>query len=125
MAGLGSSGGHIVGEWFLTTNSAPTRPTTWYVALFDTNGTELTGGGYARQAVTFASGGGDNVYANTNKLTFGAATGADWSQAVKFQILSALTNGTAYSNKENLTTPKTAQVGDTIAFNIGDLTVTF
>ena len=44
--------------WLLT-NSAATRPTAWYVALFtsnpaeDASGTEVSGGAYARQSVTF------------------------------------------------------------------------
>ena len=44
--------------WSFTTSSA-TRPTEWHIALYTASpsdpggGTEVTGGGYARQAVTF------------------------------------------------------------------------
>ena len=103
-----------------------------FVALFSTApgddgwaGTELTGSGYARQAITFgapgpATGNAEQV-ANSNNIQFGPA-GADWLQAVAFGIFDALTNGNLlYWNA--LTTPKVVQQGDFGQFAPGSLTV--
>ena len=103
-----------------------------FVALFSTApgddgsaGTELTGSGYARQAITFgapgpATGNAERV-ANSNNIQFGPAA-ADWLQAVAFGIFDALTNGNLlYWN--TLATPKTVQQGDFGQFAPGSLTV--
>ena len=103
-----------------------------FVALFSTApgddgsvGTELTGSGYARQAITFgapgpATGNAEQV-ANSNNIQFGPAA-ADWLQAVAFGIFDALTNGNLlYWN--TLATPKVVQQGDFGQFAPGSLTV--
>jgi len=103
-----------------------------FVALFSTApgddgsaGTELSGSGYARQAITFgapgpATGNAEQV-ANSNNIQFGPAA-ADWLQAVAFGIFDALTNGNLlYWNA--LTTPKVVQQGDFGQFAPGSLTV--
>jgi len=103
-----------------------------YVALFSTApgddgsaGTELSGSGYARQAITFgapglATGNAEQV-ANSNNIQFGPAA-ADWLQAVAFGIFDALTNGNLlYWN--TLATPKVVQQGDFGQFAPGSLTV--
>ena len=103
-----------------------------YVGLFSTApandndpGTELSGNGYARQAVTFGAPQTDtgNVrkIENTNEPTFGPAT-ADWLQAVAFGIFTAVTGGTLLY-WDNLTTPKTVQNGDSAKFAAGALKV--
>jgi len=104
-----------------------------FVALFSTApgddgsaGTELTGNGYARQAITFgAPGAGDSAnqrkIANTGNIQFGPAA-ADWLQAVAFGIFDAQTNGNLlYWN--TLATPKTVQQGDYGQFAPGSLVV--
>ena len=103
-----------------------------YVALFSTApgddgsaGTELSGSGYARQAVTFgapglATGNAEQV-ANSNNIQFGPAA-ADWLQSVAFGIFDAQTNGDLlYWN--TLTTPKIVQQGDFGQFAPGSLVV--
>ena len=103
-----------------------------FVALFSvapgddgSAGTELTGSGYARQAITFgapgpATGNAEQV-ANTNNIQFGPAA-ADWLQAVAFGIFDAQTNGDLlYWN--TLATPKIVQQGDFGQFAPGSLTV--
>jgi len=103
-----------------------------FVALFSTApgddgsaGTELSGSGYARQAITFgapgpATGNAEQV-ANSNNIQFGPAA-ADWLQAVAFGIFDALTNGNLlYWN--TLATPKVVQQGDFGQFAPGSLTV--
>ena len=104
-----------------------------FVALFSTApgddgsaGTELTGSGYARQAITFGSpGAGDSTnqrkIASTGNIQFGPAT-ADWLHAVAFGIFDAQTNGNLlYWN--TLTTPKVVQQGDFGQFSPGSLVV--
>jgi len=60
MAALSDYAEKLLLDWAMTTGSA-TRPTAWYVALYTAapsdsgGGTEVSTGGYARQAVTFAA----------------------------------------------------------------------
>jgi hypothetical protein len=104
-----------------------------FVALFSvapgddgSPGTELSGNGYARQAITFgapgpATGNAQQV-ANTNNIQFGPSAGADWLQAVAFGIFDAQTNGNLlYWN--TLVTPKIVQQGDFGQFAPGSLVV--
>ena len=78
-------------------NSPYTSPTTVYLALFTVSptdaggGTEVTGGGYARQAVTFstATTGSNN---NTAAVNFTAA-GANFGTIVASAYFDALTGG--------------------------------
>jgi len=104
-----------------------------FVALFSASpgddgsaGTELTGNGYARQAITFGSpGAGDSTnqrkIASTINIQFGPAT-AYWLQAVAFGIFDAQTNGNLlYWN--TLAVAKTVQQGDFGQFSPGSLVV--
>lgn len=78
-------------------NTAYTSPTTVYAALFTTiptdasPGTEVSGGSYARQAITFGSASGGSS-SNSVAVTFPAATGA-WGAIVAFAIFDASTVG--------------------------------
>jgi hypothetical protein len=60
MAALSDHAEALLLDWLMTTGTA-TRPTNWYVALYTLapsdsgGGTEVSGGGYARQAVIFPS----------------------------------------------------------------------
>ena len=117
----------------LLRNTAFTAVSQSYIGLFSTappdnshNGTELTGGSYARQPVTFGAPTAANVnaqqIANTNTITFGPATTADWPQAVAFGVFDSLTTGNLlYWN--TLTTPKTIQVGDSGIWAVGALVI--
>lgn len=108
------------------------RPATVYVALYtvaptDTGGgTEVTGGSYARVAVTNndtnwpAAAAG--AKANGTEITFPEATG-DWGEVVAFAILDAAAAGN-FLYWADLTVSKTINSGDTAKFAVGDLDVT-
>lgn len=88
-------------------------------------GTELTGNGYQRQAVTFGAPASDtgNIrkIANTNNISFGPATAA-WLQAVGFGIFDAQTNGSLLY-WDALPSPKTVEQDDYGQFAPGALVV--
>jgi hypothetical protein len=103
-----------------------------YVGLFSAApandaaaGTELSGNGYQRQAVTFGAPATDsgNVrkISNTNNISFGPAS-SDWFQAVAFGVFDALSGG-ALLYWDVLTTPKTIQQDDYGQFAPGTLVV--
>jgi len=118
-------------------------PTTWYVGL-DTvactetgGGTEVSGGGYARVAVsaslaawagtqssgsTTASSGTGGTTSNNAAITFPAPTAA-WGSIVSFRLWDASTSGNAWICQA-LTTAKTINSGDAApVFNAGSLTI--
>ena len=107
-------------------NQASIAPATVYLSLFtvaptdSTAGTEVTGGGYARQAIAFdaASGG---VTQNTAAESF-TASGANFGTVVAIGLHTASTAGTllAYDG----ITSAVVNDGDTINFAIGAITIT-
>lgn len=116
--------------WALTTAVAPTRPTSWTVALYtDVTGatsaptTEATTGncpGYARQTASFGSTAatGGSI-SNTTDTAF-TATGA-WATVNYYAILDQSANIIYWAP---LSTSRTLQVsGDKIDFAIGSITV--
>lgn len=91
----------ILNEALLGVNYAP--PATVYLALFTVvptavagSGTEVSGGSYARQAITFGApalnGSSIEQAANTAGLTFPVAT-ADWGTIVAVEVMDALAAG--------------------------------
>lgn len=108
-------------------NTSYTSPTTVYVGLFTTDptdagtGTEVSGGSYARQAlsVTTASGG---IVTSSADVTFPQAT-ANWGTVSHIGILDALSSGNLLMHTP-LTTSKTIDSGDILKINSGNLTVT-
>jgi len=111
----------------LLRNQAYTPPATVYVALFTTattdagGGTEVTGGSYARQAVTLtaASGGASS---NNADITFPQAT-ADWGTVTHCALYDAVSGGNMLMHTA-LDAPKTVNNGDTFKFNQNELDVT-
>ncbi len=107
-------------------NTASTAPATVYLALFtvtpsDTGGgTEVTGGGYARQAITFGASSGGAI-ANTGAVAF-TASGANYGTVVAVAIMDALTVGNMLA--WDGITSAVVNDGDTINFPIGDIDVT-
>jgi hypothetical protein len=105
-------------------------PGTWYVGLYTampnddgTGGTECSGGGYARVAVTnnlanwpAASGG---TKANANTIQFPTAT-LGWGTVVGFGLFTASSGGTPQLADE-LTTPRPVLAGDDPRFLAGEL----
>lgn len=104
-----------------------TSPATVYLGLFtsdptDANtGTEITGGSYARQSITFASP-SNGVTSNSADITFPTAT-ADWGTVGWIGIYDALTSGNLLYHAP-LTVTKTISNGDTFKIATGNLTLT-
>lgn len=112
-------------KWTFTTDLV-TRPTAWYVALYTTNpgeaqgGTEISGGSYARQAVTFAVSG--DTATNSAAIEFPTAT-ASWGNITHIAVTDASSGGTQIAYAA-LTTAKTIDTGDILRIPAGDLDIT-
>ena len=109
------------------TNSAYTSPSAVYVALFTavTDGeagtvTEVSGGGYARQAGTFSVSG--NTATTSAAIEYPTAT-ADYGTVTHVGIYDASSAGNllAYAS---LTASKTISSGDVFRIPAGDLDIT-
>jgi hypothetical protein len=103
-------------------NQTVTFPTTVYVALYTTNptdtteGTEVSGGGYARQAVTFgAPSGNPAVISNSANVDFPVAT-ANWGTITGFAIHSAASGTGNMIIWGTLTTSKSISTDDQARF---------
>lgn len=114
---------------FLMTASTATRPSARYLALFtsdpaeDGSGTELSGDGYSRQAVTFddaSSPGGTTQNSNAPSFT---ASGGNWGTVSHVAIFDADTAGNMLWYGP-LDTSRVVNDGDTISFAIGDIDLT-
>lgn len=123
-------------------NTSYTMPTTVYVALATSSGsdsacgTEVSGGSYARVSVssstsnwagtqssgsTSASSGTGGTTSNNNTITFPAPT-ANWGSIVEFCVFDASTSGNLLF-RDALTTAKTVNNGDAApSFAAGALT---
>lgn len=128
MSALSNYAEKLLLDWMMTTGSA-TRPTTWYVALYTTatddnsGGTEVTGNGYARQAVAFdAATSGAGTTANSNAPTFTAA-GGSWGTITHMAIYDSLTAGNRLWHGA-MTASKTIDDGDSLQFAIGNIDLT-
>ena len=108
------------------TNNAVTRPTAWYLGLFTTDpgeaqgGTEVSGNGYAREAVTFTVSG--DTASNSAAIEFSAATGS-WGTITHVAVYDASTGGTQIAYAA-LTTSKAIDTGDILRVPAGDLDIT-
>lgn len=106
-------------------NTALTSPTTVYVALYTADpgdadaGTEVSGGSYARQSVSFGAP-ADGVASNDADVTFPEAT-ANWGTITHVGIRDALTGGNLLFHGA-LAADKTVNTGDQFIFPTGDLT---
>lgn len=111
--------------WLLSTSTA-TRPTAWYLALFTTAptdgtaGTEVTGGSYARQAVTMTISGG--AASNSAAIEWPAAS-ASWGTVVAAALMDASTGGNIIAYGD-LTASKAVGSGDVFRFPLGDFDLT-
>jgi hypothetical protein len=107
-------------------NSAYTPPAAVYlqhytVAPTDTGGgTQVSAGGYTRQAITFGAASG-GVISNTSAVS-NTASGAGFGTIVAFGIFDAATSGNMLA--WGTIASATIGDGDTINHAIGDLTVT-
>lgn len=108
------------------TNTAYTSPSAVYVALFTSNpaedgsGTEVSGGGYARQAGSFSVTG--NTATTTASIEYPTAT-ADYGTVTHVGIYDASTAGNMLAYAA-LTASKTISSGDVFRIPTGDLDIT-
>jgi len=109
-------------------NTAYSSPAAVYVGLFPSatpptdagGGTEVSGNGYARQAVTFGAPSGGTI-TNSSSPTFTAAGGA-WGTIGYFGVFDAASAGNLLG-WDALSAPKTIADGDSANFAVGALTV--
>ena len=112
-------------EWAFTA-SGGTRPTAWYLALFtaapsDTGGgTEVSGGAYARQSVTFTVSG--NTASNSAAIEYPTAT-ANYGTVTHIGVFDASSGGNLLAHAA-LTTSKSIETGDVFRVPSGDLDIT-
>lgn len=108
-------------------NTSYTSPTTVYVALYTSDptdadtGTEVSGGSYARVAVTFGAP-SNGVSTNSANVEFAAATGS-WGTITHIGLRDALTTGNLLYHTP-LDTSKTISSGDIFRITTGNLSVT-
>ena len=106
--------------------TAFTPPTTIYVSLYTVapsvsgGGTEVAGGSYARQTVTFVAPTNGQT-SNTAEILFPVAT-ADWGTVVAFALMDASSGGNMLYFG-NLSTPRLVQTSDQVRFPAMQLVV--
>lgn len=111
--------------WAFTTSSA-TRPTSWYLALYTSapgeagGGTEVSGGGYARQSVTFTVSG--NEATNSGAIEYPTATGS-YGTVTHVGVFDAASGGNLIAYAA-LATSKAIDTGDVLRVPAGDLDIT-
>ena len=111
---------------YLFTATSVTRPTAWYVALFtsnpdeDASGTEVSGGAYARQSVSFTVSG--NTASNSAAIEFPTAT-ASYGTVTHIGVFDASSGGNLIAYAA-LTTSKAIDTGDVMRIPSSDLDVT-
>jgi hypothetical protein len=108
-------------------NTSYTSPSVVYLGLYTSDptdadtGTEVSGGSYARQAITFGAP-SNGVTTNTAAIEFPQAT-ATWGTVGWIGIEDALTGGNLLYHSP-LDASKTIQSGDIFKIAIGSLSVT-
>jgi hypothetical protein len=112
-------------DWLMG-GATPVRPSARYLALFTSatadagTGTEMSGGGYARQAVTLTAATlGAGECSNSNALTF-TISGVDPAPFTHGGIFDALSGGNMLWHGP-LTASKDLGDGDSIVFAAGEL----
>jgi hypothetical protein len=104
-----------------------TSPSAVYLALFtsdptDANaGTEVTGGAYQRQQITFGTP-NNGMVSNSNEILFPVAT-ANWGTITHIGIFDAATGGNLLFYGA-VTTSKTISTNDQLKINAGDISIT-
>ena len=113
---------HVLG------NTTYTQPSTLYIGLWTAdNGlesgtltSEVSGGSYARETVTFHTAASGSS-SNTATVTFPAAT-ANWGTITHVAVMDAATSGNVLFHGA-VTTSKTIESGDTFQISAGNLTI--
>jgi hypothetical protein len=105
---------------------SPTLPSAWYLALYTVaptsagGGTELSGGSYVREAVTFGAP-SSGIVANAGAINFPSPTAA-WGTLVAVAVFDAPTGGNMLYFG-NLSAAKAVDVADPVFFPIGYFTI--
>ena len=108
-------------------NTSYTSPTTVYLALYTSDptdadtGTECSGSGYARQAITFGAP-SNGVTTNSVSIEY-AQAGNSWGTITHIGIRDALTTGNLLYHSP-LDSSKTIATGDVFRVAAGSLSVT-
>lgn len=117
---------HVM-KYVLTADSV-TRPTAWYIGLFTSDptdtgaaGTEVSGNGYARTAVSFTVTG--DTASNSAAVEFPAASGGNWGTISHIGVMTASSAGDMIIHSA-LTTAKAINDGDVFRIPTGDLDIT-
>jgi hypothetical protein len=128
MAALSDYSEKLILDYLMTTGSV-TRPTNWYVALYTSapsdsgGGTELSGNGYGREAVTFAAAtSGAGTTSNSGAVVF-TADGGDWGSVTHMGIHDASSSGNLLWHGA-LAAAKTVLDGDSLEFAVGNIDLT-
>ena len=106
--------------------TAYTAPSTLYVALFTAapsdsgGGTEVSGGGYARQTIAFTTSG--DTTSNNAAIEFPTAT-ANYGSVTHVGIFDASSAGNLMAHAQ-LTSAKNIETGDVFRIPSGDLDIT-
>ena len=109
-------------------NTTYTSPAVVYAGLFTSDptdagsGTEVSGGSYARKAITFAAPSNGVTTNSAAACEFDQATGS-WGTITHFGIFDALTSGNLLYHGA-LTTSKTIASGDVFKFPTSSVSVT-
>ena len=113
---------------YVFTSGSVTRPTAWYIGLFTSDptdtgsaGTEVSGSGYARTAVTFSV--TADTATNTAAVEFPAASGGNWGTISHIVVMTASSGGDMIVHSA-LTTSKAINDGDVFRIPTGDLDIT-
>ena len=110
-------------------NTSYTSPTTVYVALFTSDptdagsGTEVSGGSYARQTITFGTAATSGSISNTSPAVTFPTASASWGTITHIGLFDNSTGGNLLYHGP-VTTSKTISSGDTFSISVGNLTVT-
>lgn len=104
-----------------------TAPSNIYLALYtsdpndDNSGTEVSGSGYSRQAITFnAASGGSATNSSAESFT---ASGGNFGTITHIGLLDASTSGNLLF-RGALSVSKVINDGETLSFPVGSVTVT-
>ena len=128
MAALSDYAEKLLLDWSMTTGAA-TRPTQWFLALYTAapsdagGGTEVSGSGYSRKAITFAAAstpGGTTSNTNTPSFT---AVGGSFGTVTHLGIFTEATGGNLLWHGA-MTASKTVGDGDTLEFSPGNVNLT-
>lgn len=128
MAALSDYAEKLLLDWMMT-DGAASRPTAWFVALYTAapndagGGTEVSGNGYARQAVAFAAATSpDGTTANTGAVSF-TADGGNWGSITHMAIFTAASGGNMLWHGA-LAAARTINDSDTLTFAPGAINLT-